>query len=184
MLRETLEVIDRSLLAKRYISNVLAMEACDDLYTRDKAERLIPVFWAPLRGHDGHLSSTWYCWRGVSRKTPSQTLPCFPILRRTRLCLEKPLEIFVALFRQRNTCILCWPLEAFESLNTQGQAGLLMALRRHYFEDMIAWYCQQRGHADTLWYPHFFSPVTFEPKRLTSEIDTADPCYGQRHCDV
>ena len=52
MLRETLEDIDRSLLAWRNISIVLAMEARDDLCTRDKAERL-----APLRGHDGHLSS-------------------------------------------------------------------------------------------------------------------------------
>ena len=59
-------------------------------------------------------------------------------------------------------------------------ADLLMALRRHLFEDMMAWYCQQRGHADTLWYPHFFSPVTFESKRLTSDSDTADPCYGLR----
>ena len=40
MLQETLEDKDRSPLTWRYISIVLAMEARDDLYTRDKAERL------------------------------------------------------------------------------------------------------------------------------------------------
>ena len=58
-----------------------------------------------------------------------------------RLCFDKPLEILAALLRQRNTGILCWPLEAFESLNTQDQAELLMALRRHLFEETTTWYC-------------------------------------------
>ena len=48
----------------------------------------------------------------------------------------------------------------------------------------MAWYCQQRGHADTLWYPQFFSAATLESKCFTADSATADPSDGRRHGDV
>ena len=59
-----------------------------------------------------------------------------------RICRASQFSFRLALEnlgRSPSSCILCWPLEAFKSLNTQNQAGLLMALRRHHFEDMMAW---------------------------------------------
>ena len=66
---------------------------------QDKAERLMADDWPPLRGDDGHLSFTWYCWQGGAS--------FFRIIRRTRLCYVQLLKILVALVRQRNTCELC-----------------------------------------------------------------------------
>ena len=42
-----------------------------------------------------------------SRRTSSHTLSYFRVTRRTRLCCVKLLKILVALFRRRNTSVLC-----------------------------------------------------------------------------
>ena len=84
-----------------------------------------------LRGVDGHLSFTWYCWQGgwqiiqhpvrlLSGRSKVWNFSSSVFIwthfgrtsespGRTRLCIEEFLKIFVALFRQRNTCALCWP---------------------------------------------------------------------------
>ena len=43
---------------------------------------------------------------------------------------------------------------------------------------------QQRGHADTLWFPQFFNAATLESKSFTADSARADPSDGRRHGNV
>ena len=43
---------------------------------------------------------------------------------------------------------------------------------------------QQRGHADTSWYPKFSSAATLESKRFNADSAAADPSDRPRHGDV
>ena len=57
------------------------------------------------------------------------------------------LEDVIALFRQRSTSTLCWPLEACECLNTQGRAEHLTAETHHPFE-VVMTICHPPGIAE------------------------------------
>ena len=107
--------------AEKYVHIVLAMEACESLNTQVKAERS--------------------AWSSALNRTVDQIVEAsFPSLRRY------PLKILAALVLQRNTCTLCWPFEACESVgsNTQDRVEHLTAETGHHLEDVIAT-CHQPG---------------------------------------
>ena len=125
-----------------------------------------------------------------SRKTPSRTSPSFPILG-TRLCFEKPLCISAALLRQRNTCTLVLPMEAFQSLNTQDKSERLTAATGHLLQGhdgqlptiirmVLLAVFMTVDNAGTPWHPQFFRSVTFKSQRLTQDSHMVYP----RHSDV
>ena len=63
---------------------VLAMAAFESLNTQDKGER--------LKAAEGHLSSTWCCWRGRWKSHPTQVglleaLPAAILRQKKHMCI-------------------------------------------------------------------------------------------------
>ena len=74
-------------------------------------------------------------WALIARGSHTQSR--FQITRRTSPCFEKFLKILVALVLQRDTSILCSPVEACESLNTLDRAVHLTAETYQLFVELM-----------------------------------------------
>ena len=70
--RETLENLGRSPSAETHGRMVFAMKAREGPNTSRKSRASHGDDWPPLRGDDGHLSSTWYCWQGGWQSSNTQ----------------------------------------------------------------------------------------------------------------
>ena len=79
-------------------------------------------------------------WHTVLEEDPVTHFVVLPDCQEDVAMFRDPLNILSALIRQRNTCTLCWPLEACESVNIQDKAKRLMVTTGHIFKNAMANY--------------------------------------------